>query len=152
TPVIVSSGERPVQRPARKSQASRCPCEGSRGRAQEGPPEIVFQVVALPPAPRLQVSPEEQKRIDLAIDRGLAALRRMQLPTGSWHDGQNLIKPLKAGVPTRRSVSVMKPSCSLSPCSGCPDRIVCRCFGVKESTIVQAIATLGLRTVKEIRK
>jgi NAD(P)H-nitrite reductase large subunit len=46
----------------------------------------------------------------------------------------------------------MKPACSLSPCSGCPDRVVCRCFGVKESTIVQAITTLGLRTVKEIRK
>src|SRR5262245_57612039 len=76
----------------------------------------------------------------------------MQLPTGLWHDGLNLIKPLKAGVPTRRSVSAMKPACSLSPCSGCPDRIVCRCFGVKESTIGQAIATPGLRTVKEICK
>jgi NAD(P)H-nitrite reductase large subunit len=46
----------------------------------------------------------------------------------------------------------MKPSCSFDPCSGCPDRIICRCFNVKESTIVQAITTLGLRTVKEIRK
>ena len=46
----------------------------------------------------------------------------------------------------------MKPACSLSPCSGCTDRIVCRCFGVKEATVVQVITTRGLRTVKEIRK
>jgi len=37
------------------------------------------------------------------------------------------------------------------PCSGCPDRIVCRCLKVTEGTIVEAIATLGLRTVKEVR-
>jgi NAD(P)H-nitrite reductase large subunit len=37
------------------------------------------------------------------------------------------------------------------PCSGCPDRIVCRCLKVTEGTIVQAITTLGLRTVKEVR-
>ena len=46
----------------------------------------------------------------------------------------------------------MKPSCSSSSCSDCTDRIVCRCFQVKESTVVQVITTLGLRTVKEIRK
>jgi hypothetical protein len=53
--------------------------------------------VALPPAQVLQVSPEEQKRIDLAIDRGLAYLRRLQLPTGVWHDGRDTMVPLKIG-------------------------------------------------------
>lgn len=37
------------------------------------------------------------------------------------------------------------------PCSGCPDRIVCRCLKVTESVIVEAVTTLGLRTVKEVR-
>lgn len=37
------------------------------------------------------------------------------------------------------------------PCAGCPDRIVCRCLKVTEGTIVEAITTLGLRTVKEVR-
>jgi NAD(P)H-nitrite reductase large subunit len=37
------------------------------------------------------------------------------------------------------------------PCSGCPDRIVCRCFKVSEAVIVDAVQTLGLRTVKEVR-
>ncbi len=46
----------------------------------------------------------------------------------------------------------MKPSCPSNPCSGCTDRILCRCLGVKESTVVEAIITLGLRTVKEVRQ
>jgi bacterioferritin-associated ferredoxin len=37
------------------------------------------------------------------------------------------------------------------PCSGCPDRVVCRCLKVTEDTIVTAITTLGLRTVREVR-
>jgi NAD(P)H-nitrite reductase large subunit len=37
------------------------------------------------------------------------------------------------------------------PCSGCPDRIVCRCLKVTEDTIVTAVTTLGLRTVREVR-
>jgi bacterioferritin-associated ferredoxin len=46
----------------------------------------------------------------------------------------------------------MKPSCSSSPCSGCTDRILCRCLDVKESTVAVAILALGLRTVKEVRQ
>jgi bacterioferritin-associated ferredoxin len=46
----------------------------------------------------------------------------------------------------------MKPSCSSNPCFGCTDRTICRCLGVQESTVVEAIVTLGLRTVKEIRQ
>jgi NAD(P)H-nitrite reductase large subunit len=37
------------------------------------------------------------------------------------------------------------------PCAGCPDRIVCRCLKVTEEAISDAIITLGLRTVKDVR-
>ena len=46
----------------------------------------------------------------------------------------------------------MRPFCSPGACDGCPDRVVCRCFGVPEAAVVEAITTLGLRTIKEIRK
>jgi bacterioferritin-associated ferredoxin len=36
------------------------------------------------------------------------------------------------------------------PCSGCPDRVVCRCLKVTEAAVVDAIVTLGLRTVKQL--
>lgn len=34
----------------------------------------------------------------------------------------------------------------------CPDRVVCRCLKVTEETVIDAIVTLGLRTVKEVRQ
>jgi NAD(P)H-nitrite reductase large subunit len=37
------------------------------------------------------------------------------------------------------------------PCGGCTDRIVCRCLTVTEGRIVEAVTTLGLRTVKDVR-
>ena len=37
------------------------------------------------------------------------------------------------------------------PCAGCPERIVCRCLKVTEGEIVDAIVSLGLRTVKEVK-
>jgi NAD(P)H-nitrite reductase large subunit len=37
------------------------------------------------------------------------------------------------------------------PCGGCADRIVCRCLKVTEGRIVEAVTTLGLRTVKDVR-
>lgn len=37
------------------------------------------------------------------------------------------------------------------PCAGCPDRVVCRCLKVTEATIVEAIVTLGVRSVNELR-
>ncbi len=40
---------------------------------------------------------------------------------------------------------------SCTTVGSCPDRVVCRCLGVTEQTLITAIATLGLRTVKEIR-
>ena len=36
-------------------------------------------------------------------------------------------------------------------CSTCPGRMICHCLQVTEEAIVQAIDTLGLTTVKEIR-
>ena len=38
------------------------------------------------------------------------------------------------------------------PCAGCPDRVVCHCLRVTEATVVDAIVSLGLRTVKEVRQ
>ena len=34
----------------------------------------------------------------------------------------------------------------------CPDRVVCRCLKVTEQTLITAIVTLGLRTVREVRQ
>ena len=34
----------------------------------------------------------------------------------------------------------------------CPDRVVCRCLRITEDTVIDAIVTLGLRTVKEVRQ
>ena len=43
-------------------------------------------------------------------------------------------------------------TCRTCPAVGsCPDRVVCRCLKVAEAHIVEAIVTLGLRTVKEVR-
>jgi assimilatory nitrate reductase electron transfer subunit len=38
-----------------------------------------------------------------------------------------------------------------SAIGSCPDRVVCRCLGVTEQTVVSAIVHLGVRTVKELR-
>ncbi|MBX9622909.1 MAG: (2Fe-2S)-binding protein [Gemmataceae bacterium] len=38
------------------------------------------------------------------------------------------------------------------PCAGCPDRVVCRCLKVTEGAIVDAVVSLGLRTVKDVRR
>ena len=37
------------------------------------------------------------------------------------------------------------------PCAGCPDRVVCRCLKVTEAVVVEAIVTLGVRTIKELK-
>jgi bacterioferritin-associated ferredoxin len=37
------------------------------------------------------------------------------------------------------------------PCAGCPDRIVCRCLKATEAAIVEAIITLGVRTLEQLR-
>jgi NAD(P)H-nitrite reductase large subunit len=34
----------------------------------------------------------------------------------------------------------------------CPDRVVCRCLRVTEQEVISAITTLGLRTLKEVRR
>ena len=44
-------------------------------------------------------------------------------------------------------------ACRSCPAVGsCPDRVVCKCLRVTEQTLITAIATLGLRTVKEVRQ
>ena len=44
-------------------------------------------------------------------------------------------------------------SCRACPAVGsCPDRVVCRCLKVTEQAVITAIATLGVRTVKELRQ
>ena len=42
-------------------------------------------------------------------------------------------------------------SCSPDRCDDCPAKVVCRCLNVTESEIVSVIATLEVRTVKELR-
>lgn len=37
------------------------------------------------------------------------------------------------------------------PCAGCPDRVVCRCLKVTEEMIAEAIVSLGLRSVRDVR-
>lgn len=41
---------------------------------------------------------------------------------------------------------------SCATVGSCPDRVVCRCLKVTEETVIDAIVTLGLRTVKEVRQ
>lgn len=41
---------------------------------------------------------------------------------------------------------------SCATVGSCPDRVVCRCLGVTEEAVIGAIVTLGLRTVKEVRR
>ena len=44
-------------------------------------------------------------------------------------------------------------TCASCPAVGsCPDRVVCRCLRVTEEVVIDAIVTLGLRTVKELRQ
>jgi bacterioferritin-associated ferredoxin len=41
---------------------------------------------------------------------------------------------------------------SCATVGSCPERLVCRCLKVTEHAVITAIVTLGLRTVKEVRK
>ena len=41
---------------------------------------------------------------------------------------------------------------SCATVGSCPDRVVCRCLGVTEETVISAIVALGQRTVKEVRR
>ncbi len=45
----------------------------------------------------------------------------------------------------------MDPRCS-NGCEGCPVRLVCRCLQVTEEAVLEAVRTLQLRTVKDIRQ
>jgi NAD(P)H-nitrite reductase large subunit len=44
-------------------------------------------------------------------------------------------------------------ACRSCPSVGsCADRLVCKCLRVTEQTVIDAIITLGLRTVQEVRQ
>ncbi|HYT90092.1 MAG TPA: (2Fe-2S)-binding protein [Gemmataceae bacterium] len=43
------------------------------------------------------------------------------------------------------------PAAAAQICTQCPERIVCRCLQVTERALVEAITTLQLTTLKEIR-
>jgi bacterioferritin-associated ferredoxin len=44
------------------------------------------------------------------------------------------------------------PAAVAQACTGCPDRIVCRCLQVTEAMLVEAIATHELLTLKDVRR
>lgn len=39
-----------------------------------------------------------------------------------------------------------------SDCQTCPDRVVCQCLQVKESQVVEALLSLEIRTLKDLRR
>lgn len=45
----------------------------------------------------------------------------------------------------------MAPACTPADCQGCSTRLVCHCLQVTEERLVDAITTLGLRSVTEVR-
>ena len=45
----------------------------------------------------------------------------------------------------------MSAICSAERCEACPARVVCRCLQVTEEEVTNMIATLGLRTVQEVK-
>lgn len=44
------------------------------------------------------------------------------------------------------------PCSSHDRCRDCPAKVVCRCLGVSEEDILEAIATHNLQTIQEIRR
>jgi bacterioferritin-associated ferredoxin len=46
----------------------------------------------------------------------------------------------------------MNAVCTPDRCDTCPGRVVCRCLQVTEEEVVTMIATLGLRTVHEVKR
>jgi bacterioferritin-associated ferredoxin len=57
--------------------------------------------------------------------------------------------PRAAG--TERGDSPMEKPCPAACCSDSYDPIVCHCLQVRESVLVEAITTLSLRTVRDVR-
>ena len=45
----------------------------------------------------------------------------------------------------------MDATCPRRDCAGCPAKVVCHCLQVTEETLRHALATLDIRTVKDIR-
>jgi bacterioferritin-associated ferredoxin len=42
--------------------------------------------------------------------------------------------------------------CDRSPCTDCHAHFICHCLQVTEAAVVDAVVTLGLRTVRDIRR
>ena len=38
------------------------------------------------------------------------------------------------------------------PCSDCPAKVLCRCLQVTEEAVVDAITSLDLRTIRDVRR
>jgi NAD(P)H-nitrite reductase large subunit len=53
--------------------------------------------------------------------------------------------------PTRQKDRIMATFCSHTECDTCPAQVICYCMHVTEDKIVDALQTLGLRTVREVR-
>jgi bacterioferritin-associated ferredoxin len=46
----------------------------------------------------------------------------------------------------------MDSKCTPEACSGCPLKVVCRCLQITEAAVVDAITSLDLRTLREVRR
>ena len=46
----------------------------------------------------------------------------------------------------------MAPACLPADCHSCVANVVCHCLNVTEDQVVEAITTLALRTVKDVRE
>src|SRR5438046_2048244 len=59
---------------------------------------------------------------------------------------------LNTAFPPRRPAIRCAAMHSHETCYACPERVVCRCLQVTEGEVVQAIQTLELRTLREVRR
>ena len=46
----------------------------------------------------------------------------------------------------------MESPCASNSCNNCTERFACHCLGVTTDEVVQAVTTLGLRTLDELRQ
>jgi bacterioferritin-associated ferredoxin len=45
----------------------------------------------------------------------------------------------------------MNPNCSRDVCDGCPGRFVCACLQITEETVLNALASGNVRSVRDLR-
>jgi bacterioferritin-associated ferredoxin len=51
-----------------------------------------------------------------------------------------------------QAFEVMDKPCFANDCATCPGRLVCRCLQISEEVLVEALTTLGLKTLQEVRE